>query len=182
MNVPAMNRRWLGTAVRVLAFALLSVACLSARGFAQSLERQKDCDTLSAPGSYPDYGPMPSFSIEEHHRPQKEPDTLIMQINAPSIAFNEASMVRLACKLGSDYPQAEKIDALLFDDKKAARNLAPYYTDEKNYGIYLWHMRAHYHLDRGKNVEFIDRAFPEYKDGLLALQRIRVNLSRSRTK
>ena len=105
-----------------------------------------------------------------------------MQLSASPIAFNQTSLVRLACKLGSDYPDAGKIDALLFDDKHAARNLAPYFTDEKNYGTYLWHLRAHYELDRGKNIEFIEMVFPEYKDGLLDVFRIKVNLLRSRTK
>jgi hypothetical protein len=172
------------SAIGVAGLALLWLALLTSvnSSFAQTVELQKDCDTLSRPGHQPDYEPMPSFSIQSLESPRSEPATLVMQISAPPIAFNETSLVRLVCKLGNDYPHADKIDALLFDDKKAARNLAAYSTDQKNHGLYLWHLRGHYKLDRREQIEFIEMEFPEYMDGLLTLRTMKVNLLRTRTK
>jgi hypothetical protein len=130
--------------IRAAAIGLLAGACLTTGKsvVAQTMELRKDCDTLSAPGHYPDYEPLPAFSIQRRESPPKQLTTLVMQIDAPPTSFNETSLLRLVCKLGSDYPHAEKIEALLFDDKKAARNLAAGFTDQKNYEILLWHLRA----------------------------------------
>jgi len=95
--------------------------------------------------------------------------------------MNSGSLTRLACKPGSDFPTEKRVDAYIFDDEKAARNLAIYHTEQQGYSVYLWHFKARYVLDRDKNLEFVEFVFPALEDGLLGVRRVRVRLTRSLT-
>lgn len=53
-------------------------------------------------------------------------------------------MARLACKLIDDFSQNSSVDALVFDNGQAARNLAVGFPEQTNYGEYLWHLRARF--------------------------------------
>jgi hypothetical protein len=163
--------------------ALLVVTHISAALVvkAQTMELHKNCATLSAPGKYPDYEPLPKYRIE-----RREPDSppgggLLLGISVSPEAINGGALTRLACKLGSDFAGQKKVEAYIFDDEKAARNLAIYYTEQRGYGVYLWHFKARYTLDRSKNSELIEYVFPTLEDGLLTVRRERISLSRSPT-
>ena len=79
------------------------------------------------------------------------PPSLMLQIGvSPEDAGSEAALLRLACKLAADFPHEASIDALIFDDKESARSLALYAQDQRNHGTFLWHLRAHYRLDRNR--------------------------------
>jgi len=70
-------------------------------------------------------------------------------------------MVALGCKLATTFPNESSIDALIFDEKNAARNLALYMTDQTDWGEYIWHLRAHYYADMTRQEQFIDWLFSE---------------------
>lgn len=138
---------------------------------AQVEERFEYCTAPSEPGRAPDY------SIQRHQYTVEKPPVLYLQISIRTEASGGAAVVRLGCKLASDFPKEKAIHALIFDDKKAARNLALGFTDERHYGTYLWHLRARYELDREKKRHFIEFLFPEVQDELLSLRRFRIRLS-----
>ena len=145
---------------------------------AQAIEQHADCTTLSPPGKYPDYEPLPKYHIERRE-PEPTPGSLLLGISVSPDAINGGSLTRLACKLGSDFAAQKRVEAYIFDDEKAARNLAIYYTEQRGYGVYLWHFKGHYVLDRYENVEFVEFVFPTVKDGLLGVRRVKIWLSRS---
>lgn len=148
---------------------------------AQTMELRKNCTTLSPPGKYPDYQPMPKYSVQRRE-PESPPGTgLLLGISVPADAINSGALTRLACRLGSDFPTQQRVDAYIFDDEKAARNLAIYYTEQQGYSVYLWHFKARYTLDRNRGVEFIEYVLPTLEDGLLSLRRAKIWLSRSPT-
>jgi hypothetical protein len=144
---------------------------------AQVQEIHKDCVTLSAPGHYPDYGPMLRYSVQR--REFASDKTLALQISVSPADYGQTALIRLACKLGADNVASGKVDALIFDDKKAARNLAAGFTDQRNNAIYLWHLRAHYALDRGAQTEYIEFVEPVFKENLLTLRKLKIILTRS---
>ena len=148
---------------------------------AQTIEAHKNCTTLSPPGKYPDYEPMPKYSVQRRE-PESPPRTgLLLSISVPPDAINSGPLTRLACKLGSDFATQNRVDAYIFDDEKAARNLAIYYTEQRGHGVYLWHFKARYTLDRNGGMEFIEYVSPTLEDGLLSLKRVKIWLSRSPT-
>ena len=144
----------------------------------QVAEIHKDCATLSAPGRYPDYEPTPNYHIERREYGRTKPPTLLLRISVPTEALNSGSMTRLACKLASDFREEGAIDALIFDDRRAAQSFAPGFTDQHHYGTYLWHLRARFELDRTRKRQFIEFLVPEVEDGLLGLRRYRISISR----
>jgi hypothetical protein len=81
--------------------------------------------------------------------------------------FSGDKLVNLACKLRVDFAREAIVDALVFDDKQAAKHLALGWEHQKNYIVYLWHLRAHYFRDREKGVEYIEFLFPELEDVVL---------------
>ena len=143
---------------------------------AQVQEIHQDCATLSAPGHYPDYGPILRYSIERREYAQDK--TLMLQISISPADYGQATMARLACKLGADNAAASKIDALIFDDKKAARNLAAGFNDQRDNTVYLWHLRAHYALDRSGRIEYVEFVEPEFRENLLSIRKLRIILTR----
>jgi hypothetical protein len=116
----------------------------------------------------------PKYSIERHDHDAAKPPAMDLQISTPTEAFNEAEMVGLACKLAADFPKENVIHALIFDDRRAAERLLLYFTDQRDHGTYLWHLRARYELDRAKKRQFIEFLLPEVKDELLSVKRYRV--------
>jgi hypothetical protein len=83
----------------------------------------------------------------------------------------------LACKLASSFPNETGIEALIFDDKEAAKNLSPF-PDQRHHGTYLWHLRARYVLDREKKRQFVDFVYPDIgEEGILTVKRFRVWLA-----
>jgi len=141
------------------------------------MEFQKSCAALSQPGHYPDYESLPKYSIERREHDSSTPPVLVMQISVPAEALGGAAIIRLGCQLASEFPTEIGIYALIFDDKKAARNLSLGYTDQVGYGLYLWHLRGRYELDRRKNQHFVEVLVPEVEDGLLSLHRAKYWLS-----
>jgi len=143
------------------------------------MEFHKNCTTLSSPGKYPDYEPLPKYRIERRE-PESPPGSgLLLGISIAPDAINEGALTRLACKLGSEFSKQKQVEAYIFDDRKAARNLAISYTDQKGYWTYLWHFKAHYTLDRDKNLELMEFVFPTLENGLLGVRRIKIWISRS---
>ena len=168
----------------LLCFGVLSFASHVPTTFtakAQAIEVHKGCATLSAPGKYPDYEPMPKYSVERKEPLSPSGNGLLLGVSVPPDAINSGSLTRLACKLGSDFPDQKKVEAYIFDDEKAARNLAIYYTEQRGYGVYLWHFKARYTLDRTERLEFVEFVFPTLEDGLLSVRRVKVWLGRSET-
>ena len=106
-------------------------------GLAQVLETHKNCSTLSEPGSYPAYNPIPGYSIERRYLDASKPTCLVLRISVQTEAVNSGSLTRLACKLASDFPDETGMYALIFDDKKSAKSLSPGFTDQPNYWTYL---------------------------------------------
>ena len=143
---------------------------------AQVQEVHQDCAALSAPGHYPDYGPTLRYAVERRQYAQDK--TLVLQISVSPADYGQTTMVRLACRLGTD-KAASKIDALIFDDKKAARNLAAGFADQRGNAIYLWHLRAHYALGRSARTEYVEFVEPEFKENLLSIRKLRILITRS---
>jgi hypothetical protein len=140
-------------------------------------EVRKDCLNLSKTGHYPDYEPLPHYSIERRDYDVSKPHVLLLRVSMPLEAFGGASIIRLGCKLASDFPKESVIHALIFDDKKAARNLALGFTDQANYGTYLWHLKARFEVNRRTGQAFIEFLLPTEQDELLSPKRVRVALS-----
>jgi hypothetical protein len=137
----------------------------------------KDCTKMSEPGHYPDYEPTPRYRIERRDYGGDTPPTLSLWISVSTEALNSGSMSRLACKLTSEFRNESKVDALIFDDRNAARRIGSGFMDQPHLGEYLWHLRAHYVLDRDKKQQFIEFLFPSVKDELLSLTRYRIRIS-----
>jgi hypothetical protein len=155
---------------------LLLVAMISSCAAQVAEEHLRDCTVLSRPGTYPDYDPLPSYNIERREYDASKPPALDLRISMPTRAFGGAAIIRLGCKLISDFPHETRIHAWLFDDKGSARRLAPMFTDQRDYGIFLWHLKGRFELDRGNNKAFIEFLLPEYREGLLSVRRIRYTL------
>jgi hypothetical protein len=146
-------------------------------GFAEVLELHKDCSTLSTPRHYPDYEPLSAYSIEHRDYTATKPAVLVLQIATSPDAFNSISMVRLLCKLAADFSNEYAVEGLVFDDKKAAHELAIGATDQRNYDIYLWHFRGRFELSHDKRRCFVEFVLPEVQEALLSTRRIKVSLS-----
>lgn len=145
---------------------------------AQTIEHHADCATLSPPGKYPDYEPMPKYRIARRE-PESTPGSLLLGISVRPDAINGGALTRLGCKIGSDFSTQRTVEAYIFDDEKAARNLSIYYTDQQGYGVYLWHFKARYVLDRDKKLEFVEFVFPAVEDGVLSAKHVKIWLTTS---
>lgn len=153
---------------------LCSGSAIASLANAQVIEIRKNCSSLSAPGHYPDYQAIPRYSIESREYSQLRPAILELRVSASAEAFNSGSMTRLACQLASEFKGENRVDALIFDNRKAARSLAPGFSDQRHYGTYLWHLKGHYVLDRQKGEEYIEFVIPNLQDDLLTLRRVKV--------
>lgn len=136
-------------------------------------EFYKDCTSLSQPGHYPDYEPAFGYSVEFRDRGSSEPGALFLQISTVPEGLLGASPIRLGCKIGADFPKEAVLHVLIFDEKKSAQKLRLGYSDQPRYGLFLWHLRARYELDRRAGTEFVEIAEPDVRDGLLSLRRVR---------
>lgn len=158
---------------KIIIFALATIL----PSFAQQAEEfSKNCATLSRPGTYPDYDPLPNYRIEKREYDAAQPPGLNLRISMPSRSLEGAAIIRVGCKLISDFQHENQIHALLFDDGAAARKLAPMMTDQHDHGIFLWHLKARFELNKQRREAFVEYVLPEYRDGLLALRRIRYTL------
>jgi hypothetical protein len=137
----------------------------------------KNCSELSAPGHYPDYETMPAYSIVEKQHGASKPPELLLRITMPTEAFGGASIVRLGCKLMSDFRQERAVQALIFDDRESAKKLALGFTDQHNNGKYLWHLKGRFELNRGSGQTFVEFLMPVLEDGLPTTHRVRYLLS-----
>jgi hypothetical protein len=140
--------------------------------------RRQSCATPSFPLRVPDY------AVEHRDYTATKPVVLVLQISIPAEdALSEAAMVGLACALASDFSTKENtVQALIFDDRKSAHNLALGFTDQTHYGAYLWHLRGRFEADQAKKQGFVEFVFPKVEDGLLGLGRISVSISDWKTK
>lgn len=168
---------------RILHFVMLAACCsivlgmLTRSGISQTVQREKNCTSLSAPGHYPDYESLPPFKIErKDFSGSKAPKRLMLQISIDPQNVSETALVRLACHLAHEFASEDSLDVLIFDDQLAAKNLALYFTDQKNYGTYLWHLRAHSEVKRLQHIFYLEFVVPDVREDLLSLTRIRVNL------
>jgi len=161
--------------------AIISVVALTFPVVAQtSYEQEKDCSNLSAPDQYPDYGGLPGYEIVRKEYDASKPPVLLLRIWIKGQKTYGASVIRVGCTLASEFPQESSIYALIFDDKKAARSLAPGFTDQLRYGDYLWHLRGQFQWDNNKHQGSLVYALPEYKDGLLVVDRVTTRLTMSK--
>jgi hypothetical protein len=164
-----MNLRTLNVTVFALATILPSFA-------QQAEEFSKNCATLSRPGTYPDYDPLPHYKIERREYDASKPPALNLRISMPARSLEGAAIIRVGCKLISDFQHENKIHALFFDDEASARKLAPMFTDQHDHGILLWHLRARFELNKEQHEAFVEYLLPKYSGGLLDLRRIRYAL------
>ena len=161
------------------AITLIPPGLQTGTGRPEVTESTKNCNTLSAPGTYPDYSPLPVYSVEQREKGGAQGDKLLLQISISPADYGRADgLTRLACKLPSDYPHNPYINALIFDDARSAKHFSMGFEDAPRYGTYLWHLRAHYQLDSEKGSEFLEYLYPEVQDQLLGLRRIKVFLTR----
>jgi hypothetical protein len=166
------NQTLAGAAI-VLCLVSLAVAA-SLPGQAQVEERHQKC---AAP-SFPIRGP--NYSIERKEHTATKTAGLVLQISIPvEGSLSEASMIGLACKLKSDFAKEASVQALIFDDKRAARNLALGLTDQTDYGVYLWHLRGRFELRHEDKLGFIEFLLPRVQDELLSLERVKIWISSS---
>lgn len=149
-------------------------------GIAETMSMKKTCAGLSAPGHYPDYEPLPKYSIERHEQGSTTPPTLLLRIVVPTEALNGTSMTRIACKLAADLSAEHNIEALIFDDREAAKRFAPGFTDQRHHGKYLWHFKGRYTRNRNKDQNVVEFVIPELKDGLLGVQKVRITIRPSK--
>jgi hypothetical protein len=175
-TAPANFMKRTSTPIFTLVVMLLSSLYVPASA-GQTQELTKNCATLSAVGHYPDYGPTPKYSIQRRQYDTNRPPILHLQLSASPDAIDGSRVIRLACKLDLDFPKENAIDALIFDDERAARNLTVGFTDQDNYVSYLWHLRAHYVLNRQNKEHFIEYLLPMVDHDLLGLLRIKVTLT-----
>jgi hypothetical protein len=80
-----------------------------------------------------------------------------------------------------EFAREGNIDAFMFDDKQAAKNLALGFEDQTNYIAYLWHLKAHYHHDRDEGSEFVEFLFPELNGDLPQIKRVKIWLKKPAT-
>jgi hypothetical protein len=163
----------------VLPIALLG--CLAFAGSAISQDRIiEQTWNCSDPNIVRD-GKLPIYSIGHRDHAPGEPKTLSLQLSvSPRHADSSADLVLLACKLASDFSKETAIDALIFDDNVAAKNLAHYATDQANWGEYIWHLRAHYTLNRRTGQQWLDWVKPTVDPAnetiLFTLQKFRISI------
>ncbi len=152
--------------------SMLSVTCLMALGattsWSQSAEISYDCEKL------PQSTNGVRYSIDSRHYSSGSSASLELSVSLAPEKFNQEDLARLACKLQREFAKENVINVLLFDDKRAAKSLALYLTDQRNHGIYLWHLRGRYEFDRGKSLNYVEYVEPDVKDELLALERVRI--------
>ncbi len=144
------------------------------QGSTSAIEVRRGCADTVEPGHQRYDELAPHYTIERRTYSVDKPPVLVLSLYVPTEEIYEAPMVGLACRLASEFPNETRIDALIFDDKKAARNLALGFTEQRHYGSYLWHLKARYELDRDKRREFIDFLLPDVQDRLLFLKRYRI--------
>ncbi len=145
----------------LLLTALLALGTSPAMCDIKIVEHIRDCNLLPSPAQLPINDRMPAFAIISKHFTTR-PRELDLQIAVnEAAAGSETAMIRLACALHSEFKKEALIEALIFDDKKSAKKLLLQFQDEPKHGVYLWHVRARYFLDREKNVEFVEVLFPE---------------------
>jgi len=166
-----------GCLLTLAVFWFASFLGSSVQSFGDSLDSQKSCAGLSAPGKYPDFEPLPKYQIERREYAAGQPSALLLRISVPTEALNGTSMARLACDIAARFRTVQRIEALIFDDREAARNLAPGFTDQAHYGKYLWHLKARFESDPRKGVRFIEFLIPQLQDGILAVKKARLSLS-----
>lgn len=162
---------------KILFYILLSTVATRSFGLPQETQIQQDCTKLSAPGHYPDYEPLPKYRIEHQDHTPTTPTVLVLQISVAPESFGGSGVIRLGCKLNSDFPKESHIKVLIFDDRKAAANLAAGLTDQKHYGTYLWHLRGRYELDREKKIQFVEFLVPVFEDQLFTIKRYKFLLT-----
>jgi hypothetical protein len=164
---------------------LFTVAPLLSASFAQvetaTTENvpTEDCTTISAPGHYPHYEGMPVYSIVRKEYSVSKPSALLLRINTSTEAFDGTSILRLGCKLMSNFRRERAVQALIFDDKESAQKLAPGFAEQRHYGQYLWHLKGRFELNRATNQAFVEFLMPELEDGLPTTRRVRYWLTGS---
>lgn len=119
-------------------------------------------------------GSSPRFTIESQNHSAGAPHPLNLYLTVPGEAIGTQALVNLACRINRDFPGESLVDAYIFDDKKAAKHLVLGWEDQPHYILYLWHLKARYHLDRERKQEFVEFVFPELRDGLLNLRRVKM--------
>lgn len=143
---------------------LLMLCAAISRG--QKPERHVSCGSVSKGDVH--------YHVGSRDHDASHPPRLDLQISIrPAQSADEGALIRLGCQLKADFPNESAIEALIFDDDEAAQRLALYFTDQRNRGQYLWHLRAHYELNRSEKRQVIEFLVPEAEDGLFVVQRYR---------
>jgi hypothetical protein len=157
------------------------LGCFALTGSALSQDHVVEQSWSCKDSSIVRYGKLPSFSIDRQEHTPGAPNKLIVQLSiSTKNAGSSADLVLLACKLASDFAKENAIDALIFDDRSAAKNLALYATDQTNWGEYIWHLRAHYPLNRATGQQWLDLIMPKVdsknETSLFTLQQYRISI------
>ena len=164
----------------VLGGTLICFMLLAGAGEASAadLQQKKVCSQLSEPGHYPDYERLPVFKVERKEFDASKPPILLLRITIPPDEMAKASMARLACKLIDDFGQNSSVDALVFDNEPAAKNLAVGFPEQTNYGEYLWHLRAHFQWNVNSKEGEMRYVIPDLRDDLLSLDAVSISILR----
>ena len=147
------------TAVCVFAFAPLAFG----------LTGTANCSALES-------RPVPKYSVDR--RSYGEGKVLILHISTAQENAEGLPLEKLSCDLESKFSRESKIDAYIYDDKESSRSLAVGFEDQRNHGKFLWHLRAHYHLDRDRGEQTLLYLVPvqNRKDALLEIERVVVSI------
>lgn len=163
----------------LLAFCLASTPWCSAQ-LRVIEDRRKDCSSLSPEGKYPDYEPLPKYSIV---RQESSTDgTIELYILAPPTAAATTSLARLGCKLAEQFGTSNSVEAFIFDSAEAAKKLALRSQDQPKHGELLWHYRAHIKLDRrGAGKSFVEFLMEQVSDdNFIDVVRVRAEIGLSK--
>jgi hypothetical protein len=154
-------------------FVCLLLAVAASPPCSAQNEYKENCASPSSPLR------IPQYSIGQRISSDEKPPRLYLQISvSPEAAAEGTAMLGLACKLASEFPQAKSVEALIFDDKTAARLSLTLLTEQRNHAIYLWHLRARYDLDREKKEHSIQVLYPEgERGGLMKLKWYKIRIS-----
>jgi hypothetical protein len=139
--------------------------------------RQRSCDSLSAPGHYPDYAPLPKYRIEREDIAVDKSRSYLLISLSPASASSETALTRVACDLTLKFGSASRLEVFFFDSAEPAKKFALWLRDQPHYGEYLWHFRALFRMDR-QSESSLEYAQPIMgKDHFIELEKFRVILT-----
>lgn len=106
-------------------------------------------------GPIPD-GDSPSYRVGQKYytAPSYPKRTFVVYISVEAGDLNRSSMTKLAARLKHDFCIEPRIQAVIFDNYKAARRFVPN-SESKTYRVDMSSMKGGYFLDRAAHQEYI---------------------------